>query len=106
MMTQNDAMFNVLTRLQSLPGVQFDQRKLAKSYNILIADLWGGTYTQGWINNNRSCRKDLEERPAAYHKIGICGDATARDENIAATAMEASVSNIQNAAQQETVCRP
>ena len=51
-MTSDDAMSKVLTKLSGFYGVQITAKKIQNSYGILIADLWEEAYTQGWLEND------------------------------------------------------
>ena len=59
-MTADDAMSKVLTKLSEFYGVQITSKKIQESYGILIADLWEEAYAQGWLDNDGTSDGDSQ----------------------------------------------
>ena len=60
-MTPDDAISKVLTRLSEFYGVQITSKKIQQNYGILIADLWEEAYAQGWLDNSGTSDGDNQK---------------------------------------------
>ena len=60
-MTPDDAISKVLTKLSEFYDVQITSKKIQESYGILIADLWEEAYAQGWLDNDGTSDDDSQE---------------------------------------------
>jgi hypothetical protein len=59
--TPDNAMSKILTKLSEFYDVQVTSKKIQESYGILIADLWEEAYAQGWLDNDGTSDGDSQE---------------------------------------------